>query len=101
MERRPNPRSRPLSSNCRWLPALCAVLAMAPAGAAELDLGGGVTLPLVEVAAGQVTLGSPADEPGHGADEAQRTIVITRPFLIGVTPVTSKVSTMPVKRVVE
>ena len=74
---------------CTWLLALTASLSwLSSAGAAELDLGSDVRVQLIEVQAGQATLGSPVGEAGHGNDEIQRTITITRPFLIGVTPVT-------------
>ncbi len=73
----------------------------APAGAAKkprvipgpvdltLDLGSGVKLELVRIAAGEYQMGSPPTEEHHAADEAPRHVVkIARPFFIGRFEVT-------------
>lgn len=54
----------------------------------RIDLGSGVSLPVLEVPAGRFLRGSPDDEPGHGGDETQGEVTISRSFLIGKTPVT-------------
>lgn len=68
---------------CSLICAIACVLA-----AETIDLGGGATLAVALVPAGEVRLGSPVEEAGRGADEAQRLVRITRPFRIGCTPVT-------------
>ena len=53
-----------------------------------LPLDATVSLQFVRVAAGGFTQGSPANEPGRGADEAPRRVRLTKVFLLGQTPVT-------------
>ncbi len=61
----------------------------APAGKLTiLELGNGVTMKLAVIPAGTFTMGSPADEGGHQANEPQHTLVIPRAFWMGVTEVT-------------
>lgn len=56
-----------------------------------LDLGGGVTLALAPIPAGTFLMGSPEDEKARSADEGpQHEVAITRPFWMGVTPVTQE-----------
>lgn len=54
----------------------------------RLDLGGGVSLTMIEVPAGTFLRGSPADESGRSPDETQAQVTIRKPFLIGKHPVT-------------
>ncbi|UCG46138.1 MAG: formylglycine-generating enzyme family protein, partial [Phycisphaerales bacterium] len=61
------------------------------AGPAEMavDLGGGVKLELVRIAAGQFFMGSPAGEPGREVDEgAMHRVWISKPFYMGKFEVT-------------
>ena len=44
----------------------------------------------VRVEAGRFLMGSPPDEPGRDSDEDRREVSITRPFLLGATPVTQE-----------
>lgn len=53
-----------------------------------LDLGGGVKMELMPVSPGKFLQGSPEAEAGRNADEAQHEVTLTRPFHMGVTPVT-------------
>lgn len=70
-----------------WLMPAIATAASAPA-TKEVDLGGGVTLTLVEVKGGRFVEGSPATESGRKDDEAQRTVTVSGSFWMGQTPVT-------------
>lgn len=63
-------------------------IALAADPALKLDLGGGTTMDLVLVPAGQFTQGSPANEAGRAADETQRNVRISRDYYIGRTSVT-------------
>jgi formylglycine-generating enzyme required for sulfatase activity len=63
-------------------------LACAAEPALQTDLGAGQSLDLVLVPAGEFTQGSPASEPGRGADEDQRPVRISAPFYISRTAVT-------------
>ncbi len=55
-----------------------------------VDLGGGVSLDLVIVPAGQFTIGSPAGEKDRDSDEDQRTVTIGKPFWMGKCEVTQE-----------
>ena len=55
---------------------------------ATVDLGGGVSLPLRWIEAGEFLAGSPAGELGRRDDETRHRVRISRPFFIGVTEVT-------------
>jgi formylglycine-generating enzyme required for sulfatase activity len=63
-----------------------------PAGAPEkninLDLGGGVTLALTLVPAGQFVMGTPPGEANRSDDETQHEVTISKPFYMGVYEVT-------------
>jgi formylglycine-generating enzyme len=54
----------------------------------RIDLGAGVTLDLVEVAAGTFEQGSPPSEAGRGVDEIQRRVTISKNYYISRTSVT-------------
>ena len=56
-------------------------------GALE-DLGGGVSLPLVRIPAGEFLMGSPDDEPERRGDEGSQHRVRLREFWLGQTPIT-------------
>ncbi|MFN4867415.1 MAG: SUMF1/EgtB/PvdO family nonheme iron enzyme [Cyanobium sp.] len=56
-------------------------------GALE-DLGGGLSLPLVRIPAGEFVMGSPDDEPGRSSDEGPQHRVRLREFWMGQTPIT-------------
>lgn len=54
---------------------------------ASLDLGGGVSLPIVKIPGGAFQQGSAAGEPGHAPDEGRRGVTLSRPFWLGKTKV--------------
>ncbi len=54
----------------------------------QLELGDGVSLPLIAIPAGEFVMGSPADEPERQDDEGPRHRVRLEGFLIGQTPIT-------------
>src|ERR1051325_3425064 len=54
----------------------------------SLDLGERVQTELVLVPAGTFLQGSPRSEAGRSEDEAQRQVTISRPFYVGIYPVT-------------
>ena len=56
-------------------------------GALE-DLGGGVSLPLVRIPAGEFVMGSPDAEQGRSSDEGPQHRVRLREFWMGQTPIT-------------
>lgn len=63
--------------------------AQAQTPALQLDLGAGVKMDMILVSPALFQQGSPADEPGHEADEGPRRFVsITRPFYMAKFPVT-------------
>ena len=53
-----------------------------------LDCGGGVTMELVLIPAGEFMMGSPANEAKRGSDESQHRVRITRAFYMGKYEVT-------------
>ncbi|HTE04621.1 MAG TPA: formylglycine-generating enzyme family protein [Planctomycetota bacterium] len=55
-----------------------------------LDLGGGVTMDLVRIRAGQFTMGSPPDEKDRDADEAAHEVTLTKDFYLGKYEVTQE-----------
>jgi sulfatase modifying factor 1 len=60
-----------------------------PFYAAEPRIIPGLQLELMPISVGAFTMGSPANEPGHRADEAPQTrVVISHPFWLGQTVVT-------------
>src|SRR5688572_17764924 len=67
---------------------LLAGMAFAADPSLKLDLGGGTTMDLVLVPAGQFTQGSPATEANRATDEIQRNVRISRDYYIGRTAVT-------------
>jgi sulfatase modifying factor 1 len=57
-------------------------------GNLTLDLGGGATVKLVLIPAGKFMMGSPATEKDRDKDEVQHEVTISKPFHMGITPVT-------------
>ncbi len=57
-------------------------------GTAAAGAGAALRPEMVLLPTGTFLMGSPADEPGRQADEAQRQVEITRPFAMAVTEVT-------------
>jgi len=57
-------------------------------GNLTLDLGGGATMKLVLIPAGKFMMGSPATEKDRDGDEVQHEVTISKPFYMGITPVT-------------
>ena len=53
-----------------------------------LDLGDKVTLKMVQIPAGQFTMGSPETEKDRDKDETQHEVTISKPFYLGITHVT-------------
>jgi formylglycine-generating enzyme required for sulfatase activity len=76
----------------RWLLAMGLGVTLGAAPAAEptltLELGGGTTLDLVLVKAGEFTQGSPEEEAGRATDETSRPVRLTGDYYIGKSPVT-------------
>lgn len=54
----------------------------------KLDLGGGVSLEMVPVAAGTFNMGSPLTEKGRAANEIPHAVTLSKPFHIGKFAVT-------------
>lgn len=52
------------------------------------DLGGGVKLTLMPIAAGKLMMGSPAGEEGRSDDEVQHEVILSKGFYMGQTEVT-------------
>ncbi|MCW1923980.1 formylglycine-generating enzyme family protein [Luteolibacter arcticus] len=67
---------------------LIAGIAIAAEPALKLDLGGGTTMDLLLVPAGQFTQGSPPGEASRAADETQRNVRISHDYYIGSSAVT-------------
>jgi len=61
---------------------------MSAAKELTLDLGDKVTLKLMEIPAGKFLMGSPETEKGCRPDEVQHEVTISKPFYMGVMPVT-------------
>jgi formylglycine-generating enzyme required for sulfatase activity len=61
-----------------------------PAEELTLDLGGGVSMKLVLIPAGEFQMGSPASEAHRQQNETQHTVKITKPFYMGATEVTQE-----------
>jgi formylglycine-generating enzyme required for sulfatase activity len=55
---------------------------------ALIELGGGVSLPLVRIPAGEFVMGSPADEPLRSVDEGPQHQVQLGEFWMGQSPIT-------------
>jgi formylglycine-generating enzyme required for sulfatase activity len=53
-----------------------------------VELGDGVSLPLMEIPAGEFVMGSPVDEPGRQDSEGPQHRVWLEGFLMGQTPIT-------------
>ena len=54
----------------------------------EQDLGGGVTLLMLQIPAGRFWMGSPPREPGRGSDEGPQHEVELTSFFLGQAPIT-------------
>ncbi len=69
--------------------ALASAAVPAAGGPRHVELPGRVVLEMAWIAPGAFTMGSPASEPGHHADEAPQTsVTLSRGFWLGTTPVT-------------
>jgi len=67
---------------------LVASSAPAQTESVSLELGGNLSLELVRLPAGTFEQGSPNSEADRGPDETQRTVTLSKAFLIGKFPVT-------------
>jgi len=56
----------------------------------SLDVGGGHQLVCALIKPGVFKMGSPADEPLRGDDERRREVRLTRPYYMGIYPVTQR-----------
>jgi len=54
----------------------------------DVELGDSIKLKLVRIETGKFLMGSPVSETGHTDDEAQHEVVVAKPYLIGIFPVT-------------
>jgi formylglycine-generating enzyme required for sulfatase activity/tRNA A-37 threonylcarbamoyl transferase component Bud32 len=54
----------------------------------SLDLGGGVTLALAQIPAGEFLMGSPPSEVGRSANEIQHKVTLTRPVFMSSCQIT-------------
>jgi len=61
-----------------------------PARQVKTDLGGGVTMELVLIPAGQFKMGSSTREFDRDTDEEQHEVTLSRPFYLGSTEVTQE-----------
>ena len=52
------------------------------------EIGNTVGMKFKRIRSGRFLMGSPKDEDGHGDDEPQHEVEITKPFYVGVCPVT-------------
>lgn len=67
---------------------LLGLVARAAEPAVTLPLPDAPAMAFVHIAPGSFVQGSPTSERGRGADETQRTVKLTKPFLLAQTPVT-------------
>ncbi|MFH1378624.1 MAG: SUMF1/EgtB/PvdO family nonheme iron enzyme [Planctomycetota bacterium] len=63
---------------------------LGPAETMSLDAGKGLSISCVLIRAGKFIMGSPETEAGRSADELEHVVRISRPFYIGVMPVTQE-----------
>ena len=54
----------------------------------DLDLGSGVSLPMMRIPGGTFTMGSPPGEAGRKDEETEHEVALTQGFYIGAAPVT-------------
>ena len=59
-------------------------------GRIELEIGGGISMPFAMIPSGRFLMGSPLSEAGRAENEAQREMIIGKPFYMGVTEVTQE-----------
>lgn len=94
-------KHRPETASKSALILTCLVLALmlglgstaapSPARAeAPARLGNSLGMEFVLIPAGSFIMGSPADEPGRGADEVRHQVTISKPFYLQTTEVTLK-----------
>jgi sulfatase modifying factor 1 len=67
---------------------LCVSFVGAQERSVPIDLDGGMKLEMLRVEAGEFMMSSPESEAGRNADETQRRVRITKPYLMGKHPVT-------------
>lgn len=75
----------------------------AAGSALTIDLGNGITLPMVKIAAGSFTMGSPVSESFSRDNEVPHTVTLTQDYYMGATEVTQDqwfivMGTMPSKQ---
>jgi sulfatase modifying factor 1 len=71
-----------------WIGILVSGMTYAAEPSLKIEIGGGVSIDLILIRAGEFFQGSPADEVGRGEDEVQRQVRLSKDFYIASTAIT-------------